>query len=435
MTLSIVLAGLAALGWSGDGQTAPAPAAAPAAGTLLVGNKGENTISFIDLAAGRELGRAPTGPMPHEIAISPDGTQAAVVAYGGRTIDIFDVATRAKVRTIDLSPNEGPHGIAWLGDGRILVTTERSRSLTIVDTRRGDSVSAIATDQGGTHMVAVSPDARHAFTANMESGSIGVIDLAAGRLIRNFSVGGTPEGMALTPNGRTLWVADRDGDRVQAFEVAALTAVDESRYTPMARIDFTLAEGSRDEVESAILRPLLRQLARPGLARTLHGAEAGRGWIVAMYERGADLADIRARLGQAVQEAGAGFPAGRTEVELRFASSAPAAEVVTGDVPIRVAASPDGRWIVTSNFGGGSLTLVDARARRAARQIEVSGERSAEQVTILFSADGRRIYAAETGRDRIAEVDLESGRVLRRLESGRQGDGLAVAPAVAPQER
>ena len=64
-------------------------------------------MSFIDLASGRELGRAPTGPMPHEIAISPDGRQAAVVAYGGRTIDIFDVARRDKLRTIDLSPNEG----------------------------------------------------------------------------------------------------------------------------------------------------------------------------------------------------------------------------------------------------------------------------------------------------------------------------------------
>ncbi|MGZ8349755.1 MAG: YncE family protein, partial [Allosphingosinicella sp.] len=62
-----------------------------------------------------------------------------------------------------------------------------------------------------------------------------------------------------------------------------------------------------------------------------------------------------------------------------------------------------------------------------AREIEVSGEQEAGQVTILFSSDGRRLYAAETGRDRIAEVELESGRVLRRLPAGRNGDGLAIA--------
>ena len=333
-----LLIGLAALavaacatvdGLTDSEEAALDAAAARADGVLLVGNKGENSLSFIDLASGRELGRAATGPMPHEIAVSPDRRQAAVVAYGGRSIDIFDVATRARVRTIDLAPNEGPHGIAWLRDGRIVVTTERSRSLTIVDTQGGDSVSSIATDQPGTHMVAVSPDARRAFTANIAGGTVSVIDLAAGTKLRDLEVGGRPEGIALTQDGRELWVGDLEGARVQAFDAAT-------------------------------------------------------------FER---LAEVR-----------------------------------TGAVPIRVLASPDGRWIVTSNLGCGCLTLIDARTRAAVREIPVSGEQSAAQVTILFSGDGRLLYAAETGRNRVAEVELASGRVLRRLEAGAQGDGLAIAP-------
>jgi len=397
-------------------------------GTLLVGNKGENTVSFIDLASGREVGRAATGPMPHEIAVSPDGRQAAVVAYGGRTIDIFDVASRAKVRTVDLSPNEGPHGIIWLADGRILATAERSRSLAIVDTARGDAVSAIRTGEEGTHMVAVSPDGRHAFTANIAAGTVSVIDLAGGRLVRNFIVSGEPEGIALTPDGRTLWVGDLEGARVQAFDTAMLTAPDEARYTPMARIEFEVRDASQSEVESAALRPLLRRLAAPGLGRTLHGAEAGRGWVIALFEPGIAMAEVRARVELAVRAAGPDFPAGRTEIALRYASSAPAATVATGPVPIRLAASPDGRWIVASNLGCGCLTVIDARRRARVREVAVSGAREAGQVTILFSADGRRLYAAETGRNQIAEIDLAGGRVLRRLAAGAQGDGLAIAP-------
>jgi len=300
-----------------------------AAQTLLIGNKGENTLSFVDLGTGRELGRAATGRMPHEIAVSPDGRQAAVVAYGGQTIDVFDVATRTKLRTIDLAPGQGPHGIFWLSDGRIVATTERSQSLTIVDTRDRDRVSSIVTGQQGTHMVAVTPDRRRAFTANIGSGTVSVIDLAAGRKLSDLAVGGRPEGIALTPDGRTLWVGDLEGARVQAYD-----------------------------------------------ARTLR------------------------RL----------------------------AEVRTGQVPIRVLASPDGRWVVTSNLGDGSLSVIDARTRQVVRTIDVSGERAAGQVTILFSRDGRRLYAAETGRNRVAEVDMASGRVLRRLEAGANGDGLAIAP-------
>ncbi len=350
------LIGLAAYATMAFGQAEPvAPPAAPVpggpgvTGTLLVGNKGENTLSFVDLVSGRELGRAATGRMPHEIAVSPDRRQAAVVAYGARAIDIFDLATRARLRTIDLSPNDGPHGLVWLGDGRILATTERSQSLTIVDTRNGDRVSAVSTGQQGTHMVAVSPDGRRAYTANIGSGTFSVIDLERAAVVRHVSLGvvaerddangnpdmssataAQPEGIALSPDGRMLWVGDNRHARVYAFETGNLDA----------------------------------------------GAVA---------------------------------------------------DIATGPVPIRVLASPDGRWIVTSNFGDGTLTVIDAEQRRAARTITVSGSREAVQVTILFSPDGRRLYVAETGRNMVAEVDFASGRVLRRLPAGAQGDGLAIA--------
>lgn len=327
MKTLIALAGAALLVCGGSAEQPANPA--PASGTLLVGNKGEDTVSFIDLATGRELGRAATGRMPHEIAISPDGRQAAVVAYGGHTIDIFDVGTRARARTIDLSPNEGPHGIAWLADGRIVVTTERSQSLSVVHTAQNDAVRSVLTGQEGTHMVAVAPGGRRAFTANIGAGTVSVVDLAAGTRIRDIAVSGRPEGIALTPDGRTLWVGDLEGARVQAYDADS-------------------------------------------------------------YER---LAEVR-----------------------------------TGAVPIRVLASPDGRWIVTSNLGDGSLTLIDARTRARVRDIAVSGARQAGQVTILFSADGHRLYVAETGRNQVAEVDLARGRVLRRLAAGAQGDGLAIAP-------
>ncbi|HEX8655170.1 MAG TPA: YncE family protein [Allosphingosinicella sp.] len=227
--VTIIAAALSLLSCAPAAESGGQGAPAAAGGVLLVGNKGEDTISFIALADGRELGRAATGRMPHEIAVSPDGRQAAVVAYGGRTIDVFDVARRTRLRTIDLAPNEGPHGLVWLRDGRLVVTAERSRSLVVVDTARGDAVSAIATGQQGTHMVAVSPDGRRAFSANIASGTVSVLDLAAGRKLRDIAVGGRPEGIALTPDGRELWVGGLEGARVQAFDAATFARLGEVR--------------------------------------------------------------------------------------------------------------------------------------------------------------------------------------------------------------
>ena len=311
----------------------PATATGP---VLLIGNKGEDTVSFVDLASGTELGRGPTGKMPHEIAVSPDGKQAAVVAYGGNTIDLFDVATRAKLKTIDLTPNEGPHGIAWLKDGRIVVTAERSQSIAIVDPAAGTVVASIKTDQPGTHMVAVTDDGTTAYASNIPAGTVTVIDLVGSRKLRDVSVGGRPEGIALSRDELVLWVGDLEGSRVQAFDT-----------------------------------------------------------------------DTFDRL----------------------------AEIKTGGTPIRVAASPDGRWIVTSNLGAGGLTIIDAVTRKHVRDAVISGEPDAGQVTILFSADSKLIYAAETGRDTIAEVDLATGKVLRRLPAGKNGDGLAIADGSTVPQR
>ena len=308
-------------------QEPPVAASGP---VLLVGNKGEDTVSFVDLATGKELGRSPTGKAPHEIAISPDGTQAAVVAYGDKTIDLFDVASRAKLKSIDLTPNEGPHGIAWLKDGRIIVTTERSQSIAVVDPTAGAVAATIKTDQPGTHMVAVTADGTTAYTANIAGGTVSVIDLKGARKLRDIPVGGRPEGIALSKDDLVLWVGDLEGSRVQAFDTAT-------------------------------------------------------------FER--------------------------------------LAEIKTGGVPIRVAASPDGKWIVTSNLASGGLTIIDAATRKHVRDVALSGEQDAGQVTILFSADGTRLYAAETGRDTVAEVELATGQVLRRLPAGKNGDGLAITVA------
>ncbi|HEY6816075.1 MAG TPA: YncE family protein, partial [Croceibacterium sp.] len=102
------------------------------------------------------------------------------------------------------------------------------------------------------------------------------------------------------------------------------------------------------------------------------------------------------------------------------------AEVASGAVPIRVAAHPDGRWVVSSNFGEGGLSVIDTAVNAVGRSVSVSGDPGPQQVTLVFSADGERLYAAETATSTVAEVDFATGAVLRRLPSGDGGDGLAV---------
>lgn len=318
-----------------------APAAAPQSTgakamspTLFVAAKRGNTIAKVDLATGKEVLRLPSCTKPHELATSPDGQHVALACYGGTTVDIFRTGSLEKVRSIDLGENARPHGIVWHRSGDLYVTAEGRQSIYWLRDPLSEKreVFAFATGQRGSHMLAVSPDARTAWTTDLGSRTVTRIDLVTRRAPLSVTVGEEPEGIALPSDGKTLWVSARGSNQAFALDPQSM----EVRHT-----------------------------------------------------------------------------------------------IATGKFPLRIAVRPQGDVAVTSDLQDGSLSVIDTATANVIRTIPVSGPAEAQtrfQVTILWSADGRRIYVAETGTDTVAEVDYASGTVLRRLPGGEGGDGMAILP-------
>ena len=311
---------------------------------LLVGNKGDDSISFINLETGREISRrAVSAKAPHEIAITPSGQFAAVVNYGSAAIDMFNIAFKTIETTIDLGENLNPHGIVALKNGGFVATTEGGNSIVILSPNHDLSVSsnglcpthdwtveAIPTGQDGTHMIALSPDENTAFTANLRSGTISKINLTT-KTVKSVPAGKEVEGIAVTKDGKEAWASVRGENKVIVYDAETLS---------------------------------------------------------------------------------------------------PLTEIPVGAFPLRILVSPDGKHMVTSNLVDGSISVINVSTKRVERTIELSGRRETGQVTLLFSEDGRRLYAAETGTNKIAEIDFETGELIGRLSAGSQGDGLAIVPAI-----
>ncbi len=202
--------------------------AAPAsAGTLLVGNKSDDTVDLIDLTTGRSYATLPTGNAPHEVAVSPDGRTAVVTDYGdrgapGSSLTVIDLAEVTVLRTIDLGEHTRPHGIVWLSDDRLTVTTEGSAHLLVVDPHTGEIVSAVETGQRISHMVAVTPDGARAFVANIGSGSVTAIDLVTGEKLADIATGDGAEGIDVTPDGGEVWVTNRSAGTLSVIDPETL---------------------------------------------------------------------------------------------------------------------------------------------------------------------------------------------------------------------
>src|SRR5687768_8975150 len=100
--------------WSSLLSLAAGVATAAPSGTLLVLNKSDDTVSFIDLASNEVKATLPTGDGPHEVAVSADGKTAVIANYGdsanpGKTLSVIDVPGKKVVRTIDLGEYRRPH--------------------------------------------------------------------------------------------------------------------------------------------------------------------------------------------------------------------------------------------------------------------------------------------------------------------------------------
>ncbi len=201
------------------------PVAHPA--TLAVANKAEATVSLIDLASGNVVATLATGEGPHEIGISPDGRFALVTNYGtrdrgGNSLTLIDIPAASVLKTIDLGAYGRPHGVEWLDDESAAVTVEANKALIVVDVAREKVTQSIGTDQEVSHMVALDPERGRAYTANIGSGSVSVLDLGTGTRETNIATGDGAEGIAVSASGRHIWVTNRGADTITILDADTL---------------------------------------------------------------------------------------------------------------------------------------------------------------------------------------------------------------------
>jgi YVTN family beta-propeller protein len=215
-------------------------------GTLLVANRSGGSVSLIDLPTRTEIARIPIGPViPHEMAASPDGRWAVTGEYGnadnpGRHLVVIDVAAAEIVSRIDLGPDSRPHSMQFLSDNRrVVVTLEQSDSLALVDIVTGDMLRRWPTGGRDGHMVRLSPDESRAYVASRGGeGTLSVIWLDENRPPAVIVTGEGAEGIAVSPDGGQIWIANRDDQNVSIVDAGALEVADTFEVPATNRIEF-----------------------------------------------------------------------------------------------------------------------------------------------------------------------------------------------------
>jgi YVTN family beta-propeller protein len=174
-------------------------------------------------------------PAAAGIAVSANGARAVVANYENDSITIVDLAARTVVGELDLRPGkidpaqrgvpggEYPFGVAIQGDATAYVSSGRDHEVVVVDLAGASPTvtKRIAVgDQPGKLLL--NRDQSRLFVANSNSATVSVVDTSTNVVIEEIDVtapkaffangndlrGANPNGLALSPDERTLFVTN-----------------------------------------------------------------------------------------------------------------------------------------------------------------------------------------------------------------------------------
>ncbi|GAC1355221.1 MAG: hypothetical protein NVSMB3_00060 [Acidobacteriaceae bacterium] len=209
-----------------------AGAVAQGAADLLVVNQGDRSLSVVDAAAGKVLSAVPVGGVTgHEVAVTPDGRTAFVPVYGssgvgkpgtdGQQMAVVDVPSHTVRGTVDFGHGVRPHCAVYDAKrGVLYVTTELDKSVAVVDPRTLKVVGSIPTGQTESHMLALSHDGRHGYTANVGPGTVSVLDLEGRKTAAVIPVAGNVQRIAVSNDDRMVFTADQGQPRMAVIDTA-----------------------------------------------------------------------------------------------------------------------------------------------------------------------------------------------------------------------
>lgn len=171
---------------------------------LFVSTPGGN-IRILNAATGASLGGvvASAGPA-NGLALSTDGTRLYVSCTCG-TIAEVNTANNAVLRTFTVGGQL--QDVALSPNGAELYVANELGSVKTVSVATGTVSDTVALN-GGPFGLRVSPDGYYIVVSRAAGGRITVLDRALRRVMREFTVGGTPRRIAFTADGATMAVAN-----------------------------------------------------------------------------------------------------------------------------------------------------------------------------------------------------------------------------------
>jgi YVTN family beta-propeller protein len=170
----------------------------PKTGQLYVCNEANQEVLVLNPSDGKVAATIPVGPYPHSAVFGQGGKHLYVSNWGGRSLTL--VGTEQKRRLREIAVGIRPNDMTVGPDERLFVACAGDNTVHVIDTR-------------GAEPGAVNPT-----PGNREVGA--ALEILSTSLYPAAPEGSTPCGVAVAPDGHTLYVANADNNAVMMVDIS-----------------------------------------------------------------------------------------------------------------------------------------------------------------------------------------------------------------------
>ena len=319
--------------------------------------------------------------------------------------------------------------------GTLVVLNKSEATASLIALETGKVVKTLPTGIG-PHEGVCSPDGKTVVVANYgrrgEPGStLTVIRLPEGQVVRTIDLGEyrRPHGLVFLPDGKRVLVTVEANKavvlvNVESVNIEAAMETNQTTshmvaYAPGKQLAFVANIGSGtvtviDISKKAKIKDIATGAGAEGIDVSPDEKEV---WVTNRSDGTVSIIDID--------------------------SLAVIKTLKAGDFPIRAKFTPDGRYVLVSNARSAEVWVYDTRKREAVKRIAmkftpaeekegrlfgVDFSRGPVPIGILIPPDGRRAYVANTNADLVSVIDLKTWKIVDRLPTGKEPDGMAYSP-------
>lgn len=187
------------VGGNGDPCFIAGIAVHPESGRLYVCNEANQEVWVLSEATLAVESKIEVGPYPHTCMFGADKRHLYVSNWGARSVSVVDSKSGRKLR--ELSVGVRPNDMALAPDGRLFVACSGDNTVHVIQTRtlerKGEDADSSRRLWDGTR------------------------EIISTSLYPQSLEGSTPDGLAVSPDGKTLFVANADNNCVMVVDISA----------------------------------------------------------------------------------------------------------------------------------------------------------------------------------------------------------------------